>query len=97
MNICAMPPHMPEPIRASVCGSVRLSQPKGIVVSAKRLAVRENQSTIVAVRSVWTRLTPAGVERYKQAKPTHREILRETAGGCIEQSEKLNAQVATPR
>src|SRR5262245_7361498 len=26
-------------------------------------------------RSVWTRLTAAGVARYREAKPTHREIL----------------------
>ena len=30
-------------------------------------------------RSVWAKLTPAGVTRYKAAKPTHRAILREVS------------------
>lgn len=38
-------------------------------------------------RSVLTKITPAGVERYLAARPTHRAILREQASGCIEQSE----------
>lgn len=38
-------------------------------------------------RSVLTKITPAGVERYLAARPTHRAILREQAVGCIEQSE----------
>jgi DNA-binding MarR family transcriptional regulator len=32
-------------------------------------------------RSVWTRITPAGEERYRAARPTHRLILRRYADG----------------
>ncbi len=35
-------------------------------------------------RSVWTSITPAGMERYLAARPTQRAILREHAGGCLD-------------
>lgn len=35
-------------------------------------------------RSVWTSITPAGIERYLAARPTQRAILREHAGGCLD-------------
>ncbi|MCW2494111.1 MarR family transcriptional regulator, partial [Jatrophihabitans sp.] len=35
-------------------------------------------------RSVWAQLTPAGAQRYAEAKPTQRAILRDQAGPCIE-------------
>jgi len=40
-------------------------------------------------RSVWAKLTPAGAERYTQAKPTQRAILRDQAGACLETSSRL--------
>jgi len=41
-------------------------------------------------RSVWARITPAGAERYIQARPTQRAILRDQAVGCIESSKTLS-------
>jgi DNA-binding MarR family transcriptional regulator len=41
-------------------------------------------------RSVWARITPAGAERYVQARPTQRAILRDQAVGCIESSKTLS-------
>ena len=38
-------------------------------------------------RSVIARITPAGDERYQQARPTQRAILRAQAVGCIAESE----------
>ncbi|VXB50063.1 MarR family winged helix-turn-helix transcriptional regulator [Aeromicrobium sp. 9AM] len=35
-------------------------------------------------RAQWTGITPAGRERYKAARPTHRKILREEAGDCAQ-------------
>lgn len=40
-------------------------------------------------RSVWAKLTPAGAERYREAKPTQRAILRDQAGACIEASARM--------
>jgi DNA-binding MarR family transcriptional regulator len=34
-------------------------------------------------RSVFARLTPAGRELYRQARPTHRAVLRDTGGDCL--------------
>ncbi|HVU91011.1 MAG TPA: MarR family transcriptional regulator [Jatrophihabitans sp.] len=34
-------------------------------------------------RSVSARLTPAGRELYRRARPTHRAVLRETGGECL--------------
>ena len=34
-------------------------------------------------RSVYARLTPAGRELYRKARPTQRAVLRETAGDCL--------------
>lgn len=38
-------------------------------------------------RSVWAKITPAGAQRFAEAKPTQRAVLREQAVGCIEQGE----------
>jgi DNA-binding MarR family transcriptional regulator len=35
-------------------------------------------------RAVWACITPAGIERYRAARPTQRAILRAHAGGCLE-------------
>jgi DNA-binding MarR family transcriptional regulator len=35
-------------------------------------------------RSVWAKITPAGIERYRAARPTQRRILREDATGCLD-------------
>jgi DNA-binding MarR family transcriptional regulator len=35
-------------------------------------------------RVVWACITPAGIERYRAARPTQRAILRKYAGGCLE-------------
>lgn len=40
-------------------------------------------------RSVWAKLTAAGAERYREAKPTQRAILRDQAGACIETSARM--------
>jgi DNA-binding MarR family transcriptional regulator len=42
-------------------------------------------------RSVWITITPAGAQRFVEAKPTQRAILREQAVGCLEQSEQTFA------
>jgi DNA-binding MarR family transcriptional regulator len=34
-------------------------------------------------RSVWTKLTPAGLELYRAARPTQREVLRTEGGDCL--------------
>jgi DNA-binding MarR family transcriptional regulator len=34
-------------------------------------------------RSVFARLTPAGRELYRKARPTHRAVLRESGGDCL--------------
>ena len=34
-------------------------------------------------RSVFARLTPAGQELYRKARPTHRAVLRESGGECL--------------
>jgi DNA-binding MarR family transcriptional regulator len=34
-------------------------------------------------RSVFARLTPAGLELYRKARPTHRSVLRDTGGDCL--------------
>jgi DNA-binding MarR family transcriptional regulator len=34
-------------------------------------------------RSVFARLTPAGRELYRRARPTHRAVLREAGGDCL--------------
>jgi DNA-binding MarR family transcriptional regulator len=34
-------------------------------------------------RSVFATITPAGIERYRQARPTQRSILREHGSGCL--------------
>ncbi len=34
-------------------------------------------------RSVFARLTPAGLELYRRARPTHRTVLRDTGGECL--------------
>lgn len=34
-------------------------------------------------RSVFATITPAGIERYRQARPTQRAILREHGSGCL--------------
>ncbi|MEO6605547.1 MAG: MarR family transcriptional regulator, partial [Aeromicrobium sp.] len=43
-------------------------------------------------RAQWTEITAEGPARYKAARPTHRKILREAAGGCT----KLAAGVLLP-
>jgi DNA-binding MarR family transcriptional regulator len=35
-------------------------------------------------RAQWTEITPDGRARYEAARPTHRKILREEAGGCTQ-------------
>jgi len=40
-------------------------------------------------RSVWAKLTAAGAQRYQEAKPTQRAILRDQAGACIETSARM--------
>ena len=40
-------------------------------------------------RSVWAKLTPAGAQRYQEAKPTQRAILRDQAGACLESSSRM--------
>src|SRR3954469_2155418 len=40
-------------------------------------------------RSVWAKLTSAGAQRYREAKPTQRAILRDQAGACIETSARM--------
>jgi DNA-binding MarR family transcriptional regulator len=47
-------------------------------------------------RSVWARITPAGTERYVQARPTQRAILRDQAVGCIESSQALSPASSRP-
>jgi len=37
-------------------------------------------------RSLFIALTPAGRERYAEARPTQRRVLREDSGGCLEPS-----------
>jgi DNA-binding MarR family transcriptional regulator len=34
-------------------------------------------------RSVFARLTPAGLELYRKARPTHRSVLRDSSGDCL--------------
>lgn len=34
-------------------------------------------------RSVWTKLTPAGLALYEAARPTQREVLRTEGGSCL--------------
>jgi DNA-binding MarR family transcriptional regulator len=34
-------------------------------------------------RSVWARLTPAGLELFRAARPTQREVLRTEGGDCL--------------
>ncbi|MDT4948087.1 MAG: hypothetical protein QOJ37_682, partial [Pseudonocardiales bacterium] len=34
-------------------------------------------------RSVWARLTPAGLDLYRAARPTQREVLRTEGGDCL--------------
>jgi|tagenome__1003787_1003787.scaffolds.fasta_scaffold18841646_2 DNA-binding MarR family transcriptional regulator len=34
-------------------------------------------------RSVFARLTPAGRELYRKARPTHRAVLRDSGGDCL--------------
>ena len=34
-------------------------------------------------RSVFARLTPAGLELYRKARPSHRAVLRDTGGDCL--------------
>ena len=34
-------------------------------------------------RSVFARLTPAGRELYRKARPTHRAVLRDAGGACL--------------
>jgi len=34
-------------------------------------------------RSVFARLTPAGLELYRKARPTHRAVLRDSSGDCL--------------
>jgi DNA-binding MarR family transcriptional regulator len=38
-------------------------------------------------RSVWAKITDIGQQRYAEAKPTQRAILRDQAVGCIEESD----------